>query len=489
MMGKVSLGQKVRLDRRRLPPIHGADAARSRDRQKPASNQWTGLCIPATKCPPQPQGILNAKERRSNFDRRGGLVSDFSPVDPTLSKEIKCLEESSILRKSLWQHEGRAGQSVWFERCQSPPDTPNQEDMSTNGMGSNTGNVNDCHWKPRVHKIHVDLRAALANVNEPWGSWDGYSSDTGSISGGTPMPREDQEPTKEEEDEGENAQTMRIKRNDCQQNSSPEHSSTLQPTRTRSSHREKGSPYCQSGSYGLCSTLPPPQTSSTYSEQELCYSRNGPSSQKLVSLVEVMGDGTLASQKSRNSNANSASFPKVILKPDYWLPRPGQKSLAEIVAEDEDYTQPEYFVDFQLPTALLLQKVRDQTTSQHHELIAQVLCSLRQGHGADTIDRREMEAPTWRQNPMSDNNGWKTKKTALQNIQRRLAPGSLQAPAKGIAKFTWQKSSPQVAGTVPLHVQRDLHLMGHNGISSYWRMANTSGESQMDTQKAFAMKS
>ncbi|KAJ1086295.1 hypothetical protein NDU88_006416 [Pleurodeles waltl] len=449
-MAKLSLEQRARGGQKRLPPIQASETTQHLDRRQVSPIYWSDLYLPATRCPAQPPGIPRVKGRRSLQEGRAPKPPDFLPPDPSLPLRKKRWKDPSPLKVTAQCPRGRAGGGVWSESSPSSPELSNMEEPCDNAMASRATHWREFHPPPRVHKICVDLRAALENVVEPWGSWEG-SSDTCSISGGSGTPRDDQNPIEEEPGETASVQTTRV-------------------TRTGTG-KNPGAKKEQIMVYKIGSALPPPRTSTMYEEHGSPLRPSPALSQRKVSLVEVLGDGTLASSMSPNAHGKSPSgFPKVILQRDSWRLHPGRTTVAEVTDRGSS-PRLDFSEDLQLPTTLLLQRVRDHTSSEHHKLIAQVLCSLRQGPGVGPRGLPQLQASTWRTN-LREDIGWKTKQTAVQNIQRRLAPGSIPALTKGKARFTWQKSSSQVGASVPARVPRDSR-----GPCNVWRVEDPPGKS------------
>ncbi|XP_029469288.1 uncharacterized protein LOC115097508 [Rhinatrema bivittatum] len=201
---------------------------------------------------------------------------------------------------------------------------PALEDPPSEGTGPPPTPRTPSPKKTKVRKILVDLQSALGQV------WEAEDSRTGS--------RESETPASRKEEEG--GQSDHI---------------------TEAPSKSSGATLAQK----LSARLPPIQTSS---KQE----KRAQTVQRKVSLVQVLEDGSLASQSLPKTGSRSPpSFPRVILQPS------GKRRITEMVV-NENPSRFEFPADLQIPTALLLQQVTEHSSSRNHTLIAQVLCALRQ---------------------------------------------------------------------------------------------------------------
>ncbi|XP_030396298.1 uncharacterized protein LOC115638615 isoform X1 [Gopherus evgoodei] len=362
---------------------------RGRAQQKLPPIMWTDLVFHLPPCQPPLEDLPLAKAREA-WRSAGppGKVADSSGRGHRTGRRKERKKLAPRAMAPLLEHR-RGGTGSSPPSC-STSKTP-AEALSAPQPPRDAAS----REKPKLRKILVDLRPVLENVMEPWDSWEGCS-ETRSVRSAGCSPRECGQPSRGGRDSRGGAsaaedQTHRV--------------TSLPPIAAQPRDSGQAAVACK-----------PP-----------------------LSQAQAPRDGALARRAApRQEPTAPVTFPKISLQPEpaEQLPPPERSSSAE-TAGAGSLLRPERSPDIQLPTRLLLQRLQETTTSQHHQLIAQALQALRK--------ELQGEAPA----SPSEGERWRLLREPALNrkddARRRnrkavgLHPGAAE---RRLVKLTWRTGRP-----------------------------------------------
>ncbi|XP_005996393.1 uncharacterized protein LOC102366783 [Latimeria chalumnae] len=291
---------------------------------------------------------FNNKEHEETFTTK-------SPKFQTNKKRHKAIIERHSLEPlknfSSFERNYIQKETSSLQKCQ---DKASKLEPDNEGYSSTTLIMAREHTNPpelqNIQRIIVDLRPALAGVNEPCETLE--------------------ENSKSVSDNSISLMNIAKSRTNYLKDQQKKQGTSRQPQQNKKESRLRPA-------WGHKIVLPPIIPNIKHKTEQLlsnqCCSKD-------ANLVQVTENGALASTRNQNiSHQPPVSFPKIILQQKCHQDHPEITNMASEGYPSRDRYSPE----LQIPLHEILKRVKEKTTSKNHILITQVLRSLREGLWTD----------------------------------------------------------------------------------------------------------